>query len=345
MTDTSAQLKSADQAAMQQSATMGPGDTVLPCGLVQDHRIVEGKVVGEDGQPIAGVVVALRRADGRELRADTDRAGQVRFVGVEKGSYDLSLPALDQDAWKVARDETLETPATAEQAEWQPAPAAEPGKQVDHTVEQGDCVSSLAERFGLFPDTIWSLPANADLQKRRKAKNILSPGDKLVIPSRTVKWVPAVAGKRYHLQRLGVPETLRVRFLDDSSNPRASAPYLVKITAGDQVLPARKGTTDGDGLLVEAIPPGATLADVVVGKGDAQEPHAFQLGCVDPIDTLSGARARLTNLGYPCDGEEGSEVGPITEAALLAFQQDHGLDATGVYDDATRGLLEQRHLS
>ncbi len=50
----------------------------------------------------------------------------------------------------------------------------------------------------------------------------------------------------------------------------------------------------------------------------------------------------LRNLGF-YQGAIDSEVGAETEAAVKAFQEKHGIEASGQIDDATRGKLEEVH--
>ena len=51
-----------------------------------------------------------------------------------------------------------------------------------HEVKQGECLSSIARRFG-FRDwkKIYQHPMNADLRQKRPNPNVLHPGDRIFI--------------------------------------------------------------------------------------------------------------------------------------------------------------------
>jgi len=67
----------------------------------------------------------------------------------------------------------------------------------------------------------------------------------------------------------------------------------------------------------------------------------LRLGHLDPIDTVSGAKQRLSNLGYGCG--PGPDLDETTREALRAFQGDQGATQTGELDDTTRTQLQQAH--
>ena len=53
-----------------------------------------------------------------------------------------------------------------------------------HTVQEGECVSSIAHDYGLLPNTVWEYEENRTLRELRKNPNVLLPGDVLVIPDK-----------------------------------------------------------------------------------------------------------------------------------------------------------------
>lgn len=57
-------------------------------------------------------------------------------------------------------------------------------------------------------------------------------------------------------------------------------------------------------------------------------------------EAVKEVQERLISLGY-LEGPADGAFGPKTEAAVLAFQKDRGLDATGIVGEATYGALTE----
>lgn len=201
----------------------------------------------------------------------------------------------------------------------------------EHTVRQGECIASIAQRYGHFPDAVWDHPDNAELKKTRQDPFCLLPGDRVMVPDKTAKDVDCAAGERHRFRRKGVPEQLKVQFLS-KGEPRANEAYSLNLD-GELI----SGTTDRDGWLICSIPPGAKAAKVTFG-GD-KEVYDLDLGRLDPIEEITGALARLRNLGFyagPVDGDPDD-----LEVALVDFQAARDLEITGELDDATKAELKQ----
>ncbi|MCB9845606.1 MAG: hypothetical protein H6811_06440 [Phycisphaeraceae bacterium] len=200
-----------------------------------------------------------------------------------------------------------------------------------HTVRQGECVSSLAEQSGLFWETLWEHPENAELKRLREDPNALLPGDLLEIPEIRVKELGRAVDQRHRFRKKGVPALFRVQMLLDGE-PRADEAFQLEI---DGVRVA-EGKTDSRGMIEGPIPPDARQGTVILGEGDIRDVFTFQLGRLDPADTESGVRQRLLNLGFDAEGENLS-------AAIGAFQHLCGLTQSGQIDEATSSRLESVH--
>jgi hypothetical protein len=197
------------------------------------------------------------------------------------------------------------------------------------TVHQGDSISSIAFEHGHFPGTVWADSANAELRNLRKDPNILAPGDVVVVPDRTPANVPVGTGKRHVVRRLGVPSTLRMRFLD-GDEPAVGLEYTLEID-GETLC----GTTDGDGVLEHRVRPSAGAGVVEIGGRRI----SVRVGHLDPIELESGLRARLSNLQLLSSDANGQAL----REALLAFQRTQHLPETGAADGPTCDKLVELH--
>jgi N-acetylmuramoyl-L-alanine amidase len=213
----------------------------------------------------------------------------------------------------------------------------------NHTVKQGDCLSSIAKKYG-FPDykVIWDDGSNAQLKQKRKDPNILFPGDVVVIPDIDLKQVDKSTEQKHNFV-LDV-ETVKLQLIvkDDEGKPYANCRYELKID--DKKF---DGTTDGSGKIIQEIAPDASSGEVALysKEGEAESVitvFKLELGHLDPVAEMTGIQARLNNLGFICGKVDGI-IGPMTEDALKAFQAKNGLSVTGSADQATKDKLAQLH--
>lgn len=208
-----------------------------------------------------------------------------------------------------------------------------------HTVVQGECLSSIAKRYG-FADwkVIYDHPSNAEFKKKRPNPNLIYPGDRISIPEKEQKEVDCAAGKAHTFKVKQKKTLLRVVLKDDKDQHFGGKEY--ELTIGNRTIP---GTVGDGGLVEQAIDDDATDATLRV-KIDDKTTFFWRLkvGHLDPVEEISGVQARLRNLGYnagPIDGIKG----PKLTAALRAFQKKHSLTESGDIDDATRNKLRTVH--
>jgi hypothetical protein len=206
--------------------------------------------------------------------------------------------------------------------------------QDKHTVSPGDSIPSLAHDNGHFWETLWNHPANAALKAKRKNPNILAPGDEVFIPPIRVQDHSGATDARHSFKRKGIPAKLKMQlFL--LGEPRRNEPYTL-ILDGEMI----KGTTDGDGNLEHFIPPNCKGGVIKLNAG--KEEYPVRVGHLNPIDTISGLKQRLNNLGYYCGDESDDETEQFKQA-VVQFQGDQKLKQTGELDAATRGKIESLH--
>lgn len=345
------QLQQAEQAAQQQSAAIGPTDSIVPCPQqaantaepAQQKQRIEVQVLGPQHNPLNAIAVVLSKPTGEQLKSITAVNGQCAFEGLEPGAYEVCLSELDQDCWQLLKQTSLGEQAISQgSASWQPAETPKESALPPHEVKQGECIAKLAFNYGLAPDTIWNHPENAKLKAARKELHILNPKDVVFIPPKTLKKLPVHSGERIELQQQSALEKLRIRFLHYDDTPRTDLPFLVSIkTSKNDVWPDAQGKTDAAGFVIVDVPPNATFAEVIFNEEDEQEIHGFNLGFVDAIDTIAGFKARLNNLGYACGKETNSIDGKIT-AAIKSFQSKYKLQVTGALDARTIDMLKEK---
>lgn len=198
----------------------------------------------------------------------------------------------------------------------------------EYKVKQGDCISSIAERHGLFWEKVWNHPKNARLKEQRKDPNVLYPGDVVFIPDKEKKEESGTTEQRHRFKKKGTPAKLKIRMLKNDQ-PRSNEPYRLNIDGIWQ-----EGTTDGEGYVEANIPSMAKKAILHIGQAGKEDIYHLNLGNLDPIDTEEGVRERLKSLGFRVDQDLSN--------ALRLFQKKEGLQVTGELDDTTRTRLKER---
>ncbi|UCE46828.1 MAG: peptidoglycan-binding protein [Phycisphaerales bacterium] len=202
----------------------------------------------------------------------------------------------------------------------------------EHTVKQGDCISSIAFKYGMFPDDIWNDSKNRQIKEQRKDPNVLMPGDVVYVREKEEKEVSCASEQRHRFKRKGVPEILRMRFLS-GGEPRADKDYVLDI---DGTL--FDGKTDKDGKVEIAIPPNAKQATILFRESGVE--YKLKLGNLDPITEISGVQGRLKNLGFypgPIDGNMSDQL----EQAIRDFQERNNLEPNGSLDENTRNKIDK----
>jgi N-acetylmuramoyl-L-alanine amidase len=210
---------------------------------------------------------------------------------------------------------------------------------VTHIVQQGECLSKIAKRYGFLDyKKVYEHADNADLRKKRPNPNLLFPGDKIVIPDPTPKTASITHG-RFHRFTLKVPRRhLRIALKDAEGQPLAGKAYTLILDDREEI----EGSTDGEGFLDEEIPLHTGKADLEC-EGQSWE---LGLGALNPLENapdegVSGAEARLINLGYALE-----PTGQMTielRSAIRAFQHLNKLEVTGRLDAKTIQKLQEQH--
>lgn len=218
--------------------------------------------------------------------------------------------------------------------------AATRSMPTQYTIQQGDCLSSIARAFG-FDDwkTIYNDPANAQFKQDHPNPNLIFPGEDLTIPDLDPGSASGSTENR-HTFELKLDHTLlRIIAMDMKDQAFASKPY--KLTVGSQS--PLTGNTDGTGLLEVEIDPAEKTGKLELFIHGQNEPPVIWnllLGHLDPAKQKSGQQARLNNLGFE-SGKVDNIDGPITQGAVKRFQTKYSLKVDGIVGQETRPKIEE----
>lgn len=203
-----------------------------------------------------------------------------------------------------------------------------------HTVKQGDHISRIAEQYH-FHDyhTIWDHPNNSALKQQRQNPNVLLPGDKLFIPDKQFKKEPCATAKKHRFQIKEQTVMLRLVLRDLNSEPIADTPCELEVEGKVYQL-----TTQADGMIEQLIPKTAASGRLSF----RQFVVPLKIGHLDPVEEISGWRARLNNLGYNA-GNSDDPADPQLLSAIEEFQIDYGLDVDGLCGPQTQARLSEVH--
>ncbi|WP_445178042.1 carboxypeptidase-like regulatory domain-containing protein [Pseudomonas sp. McL0111] len=312
--------------------------SILPCQENNLTTSITVKVVGEDGTGLPGIAIELRDRSRRRIASKTSATGLWVFNGLTEGAYSLCIPGLDQDAWEVTGTENIAGDTSRPgRADWATSMAVTPEDGRVHRVLVGECIASIAQEAGFFPDTVWQHPRNQALRDKRESMYILNADDEVFIPALRQKVVADIpVGTLVTVLRKGVPERLKVRFLQSDGAPRSYVLYHLHIEtdAGD-AFTDRVGVANGDGLIVEWIPPNSRRGRLTLIEQLYSEEYALDLGGLVPITEGEGCAQRLTNLSYLTNEEE-------LALGLKRFQENCELPPSGETNDATLSAISKK---
>jgi hypothetical protein len=203
-----------------------------------------------------------------------------------------------------------------------------------HTIKKGECLSSLAQKYGFDdPDAIYSHPPNAQLKQKRSNPNLLCKGDKVQVPDREDKSEQVKDGQKYTFKAKGLRTHLRFLIEDFEGNGLAGKDYVLEVG-----MASFSGKTTGEGLVETLVQASETRGRLIVWLDDQKSSCMvwnLEIGSLEPHEETRGMQARLNNLGYFC-GKVDGVVGPKTRAAVRAFKKINGLGDNDTIDDATK---------
>lgn len=204
-----------------------------------------------------------------------------------------------------------------------------------HTASQGEWIDQIAQKHG-FADgsAVLSHGNNADLKQKRPDPSLLLPGDQVFIPDKTLKEVQVATGQEHRFKLKRRKAKLKLIIHGEDGTPLKSKPFTLTLRGA-----THEGTSGGDGLIEIEVPAREGSSGRLEIDGHV---IPIRLGHLDPVEEVSGAQARLHNLGYhrgPVDGQ----ATPALDAAIRLFQKINSLEETGEFDDTTRNKLKEAH--
>jgi N-acetylmuramoyl-L-alanine amidase len=212
-----------------------------------------------------------------------------------------------------------------------------------HVVRQGECLSSIAYHARL-PSwrTIYNHPNNAAFKTKRSNPNLIYPGDEVYIPDPELKTSDHPTDAKHKFVIRTDPTYLNLCIQDESNDPYKLVKYRLELTHDLHF----EGTTDDHGWIKQKIPPWAEIGTLTIWPDSSDDDFSLswevKLGHLDPLETISGVKGRLNNLGYDC-GEVNSVKDEQYLAAVRQFQSDNDLKVDGIVGPHTREALHREH--
>jgi hypothetical protein len=209
----------------------------------------------------------------------------------------------------------------------------------DHLVQPDEHLFEIADRAGFRQaNTVWDDPGNASLRAKRKNPGVLQAGDHLFIPDFTPRAEAAATGARHQFVAKLDKLKLRLVLLDFDNVPMAGV-------AAELIVEDRHHAvvSDADGVIEHTVPRQARQARLLVEALAIDLP--IRIGALDPVESPTGWRARLINLGYYRGSldDDAPDTSKPWRWALEEFQCDQQLKLTGQPDPATLSRLEALH--
>jgi outer membrane protein OmpA-like peptidoglycan-associated protein len=308
-----------------QGDNSGPGTPEYPewrRRSVETHQfavhVLAFSLIDDDDQPVVGERYEIGIDDAPIADGRLDAHGRASLNVSAAGDYWVRFPALVDDSWNEDGAEAL-SPETVEDRPY----IVQPKESLEMLLHR--------ERGVLDPTPTLQAEQNALMADIRTPD--LRPGDQIHLPtkkSRGTVRAPLLHGEQTCFRVRGRARVLRLS-LREKGEVLAGADYLLTV-CGMKLA----GTTDDEGRMRECIPSDAREADLEVNGVRRR----LIFGGVDPLHTVTGVQARLSNLGFHLGAVDGI-TGPLTRRAIRRFQTFASIRVDGMVGATTREALEK----
>lgn len=206
-----------------------------------------------------------------------------------------------------------------------------------HTVVQGECLISIAQKFGLANwQTIYDAPENEEFKKLRTNPNMICPGDIVYIPILTGTKQPANLNKKTTYVLKKVKGYLSICLVDSKNNPLPDIPYEVSFfrseqdKKGEPLVIIKGEKSDADGYVEQKLPSGAKFVILTYSpyptRPSLKQKMGLKVGELDDPNTQLGMRSRLNHFGfYSGDGRMKEQETEMFNSQLAGFKDKYGL--------------------
>jgi hypothetical protein len=212
-----------------------------------------------------------------------------------------------------------------------------------HFVEHED-IPTIALLHGINDwHLIWGHRENAELRRIRSNPLLLANGDRVFVPEDEPDFS---AGSGRHVQFRPTPPPFDLRMVSVALHDSRGNPFSGKrfeLAYGDEVM---EGVTSERGEVNCFVPYNHSAPILTIYPQEENEQlrltWPFQLGWLEPIDTIVGVKGRLRNLGYRI-GALDESAGDDLDSAVRLFRLQHGLPNSTAIDSQLRQRLVRAH--
>lgn len=205
-----------------------------------------------------------------------------------------------------------------------------------HTVDLSEHIAKIIFDLGFYDcESIWNDSNNTQLKDLRENGNILLPGDELYYPDKEQRSETSETEHKHCFTRKLAKLNLRIVVRDFCGQPLKKE--VCDLILGNETVSL---TTDKNGLIEHDIHPTLKHAKLLVPSLNAK--FALIIGAMDPINTETGQRARLNNMGYFSGYSD--EDGHQLTWAIEEFQFENKIKPlTGTMDEETQTALKEKY--